>query len=229
VASLFGALLPLSPLGHEIASETGARLEIPDGIIQIPLHKKEKLELMFYDAKSVGTFQTPKSTKKISQPEEDEFVRHCSLFRSEKMNAKLTAGIYVANDFSKKNMLNKSLQIRETRRAPEDVQIVYFPLKSLVKLYARLTKERQDFLLHFESESVYKLLGRHLTTSENKLIAKDADFETYQQLSSSNTNSVYVIESLVDVFFDHVYSLVSSENVYKPYVLDLSRRLSVTT
>jgi len=106
------------------------------------------------------------------------------------------------------------------------VKIVFFPLESLVKLYTRLTKERTKFGLHFESDAVYKLLGTNLDSDEDDKIKNDKNFQIFDELRKTNTNSVYVIESLVDLFFDHVYSLETAESQYIPFIINLSKRYS---
>ena len=227
VGNLFGALLPVTKLGYGISKQLKTKkIEAPDGIIQIPIRRTKSLELMFYDCKSVGTDEVGKSTKIVSQADEDQFSRYCQLFNSDKMNARLTAGILVAKSFSAKNMRNKVLQIRSKGGVPSDVKIVFFPLESLVKLYTRLTKERTKFGLHFESDAVYKLLGTNLDSDEDDKIKNDKNFQIFDELRKTNTNSVYVIESLVDLFFDHVYSLETAESQYIPFIINLSKRYS---
>ena len=227
VANLLGSFLLITPLGHH-AAEEGYKREVPDGIIQIPIDRLNRLELMFYDCKSIGTQEKVKRTKRISQSDEDEFARYCSLFASEKMNAELTGGIFVAHDFTAENMVNKALQIRQAGHVPRRIKIIFWPLGSLVRLYARLSQERGKFLLHFEPSALYKLFGTNLTASETRLVGSGPQSDSYTKLRDSDTDAVYVTENLVDVFFNHVYCLPTAESQYLPYVLDLSRRASVT-
>ncbi len=225
VGKLFGAFMPVTPLGHNISSLTeGKKIEIPDGIIQVP-HDKN-LELMFYDCKSVGTETKEKEKKSISQADEDQFERYCKLFSSSKVQMQLSRGIFVANDFSSVNVVNKSLQIRQKDGVPSDLQLVYFPLKSLVKLYTRLTKERAKYSMHFEPDAIMKLFGQGITSEDEDILKQDDNFDTFDKLRKSNTNSVYVIESLIDVFFEHVYSMEPRNKQYLPYIIDLSKRQS---
>src|SRR5579863_383534 len=195
VTGLLGSFLPVTPLGHRVTN-VGPKREIPDGIIQIPYVKKNKLELMFYDCKSIGTERNPKEKKRISQGEEDEFIRYCELFQAAGMNAELTGGIFVAPEFTPQNMINKSLQIRERGRAPKDVQIVFLPLKSLVDLYTRISQERTKFLLHFEPSAIYKLLGKNLSKSDNDKLSQDPEIKDIRRLRESETNSVYISKGL---------------------------------
>lgn len=228
VANLLGTLLPVTQLGHKTRAQGGGKkIESPDGILQVPKLKQKELELMFYDCKSVGTSSSEKQIKKISQPDEDQFARYCKLFTSEKMTAKLTGGILIANDFSGQNLVNKSLQIRAKEEVPSGVKIIYFPLKSLVKLYTRLTTERTKFMLHFESDAVIKLFGNNLNAQEEEKIKSDTNFEIFDTIRKSNANSVYVVENLVDVFFDYVYSLPTRESQYMPFIIDLAEKYSL--
>lgn len=225
VGNLLGSFLPVTNLGHTISTLTdGKKTEVPDGIIEIP--DTNELELMFYDCKSVGKTGNEKEIKNISQPDEDQFERYCELFTSPKLKAKLSRGIFIANDFSPINLANKSLQIRNKSGVPSNLQIVYFPLKSLIKLYSRLTQERTKFMMHFEPNTISKLFGQGLDSKDEKKLESDKDFEIFNTIRKSNTNSVYVIESLVDVLFDYVYSLVARNQSYLPYIIDISKRQS---
>jgi len=226
VGKLLGSFMPVTNLGHAMADHTdGKKTEAPDGIIEIP--EKDKLELMFYDCKSVGTETKEKETKLISQSDEDQFERYCKLFDLPKLKPKLSRGIFVANDFSPINVVNKSLQIRKKTGVPPDLQIVYLPLKSLVKLYSRLTQERSKFMMHFETDAITKLFGQGIISNEEEKLKSDENFQIFDTLRKSNTNSVYIIESLVDVFFDYVYSLVPRNQSYLPYIIDISKRQSI--
>lgn len=229
VSNLLASILSVKQLGHTIGALTeGKKIEIPDGILEIEILKKgnDKLELMFYDCKSTGKPNNEKEIKRISQSDEDQFERYCRLFSSPKMSANLTGGIIVANDFSGENLVNKARQIRGKGQVPRSVKIVFLPLRSLVRLYTRTTKERRDFTAHFESEVIYQLFAENLSANAEKKLVKDPDFETFDTLRKSNTNSVYVLESLVDVFFDTVLSLPTREASYLPFVIDISHRYS---
>lgn len=226
VGKLLGSFMPVTILGHNISSlADGKKIEVPDGIMEIP--EKNNLELMFYDCKSVGTETKGKETKLISQSDEDQFERYCKLFDSPKLRARLSRGIFIANDFSPVNLVNKSLQIRTKSGVPSDLQIVYLPLKTLVKLYSRLTQERSKFMMHFETGAISKLFGIGITSEEEEKMKLDENFQVFNTLRKSNTNSVYITESLVDVFFDYVYSFTSRNQNYLPYIIDISKRQSV--
>lgn len=65
-----------------------------------------------------------------------------------------------------------------------------------------------------------------ITSNEEAKLKQDVDYEIFDKLRKANTNSVYVIESLVDIFFDYVYSMESRNQQYLPYIIDLSKRRS---
>lgn len=130
-ASLLGAIVPIKQLGHTTVESNG-RIEIPDGVVTIPLENGQRLGVMFYDCKSVGTPNNRKLIKSIEQDDEDAFARYCRLFSSSRVGVKLFGGCFIANEFSPINLANKVRQLRSRGDIPQDVTITFMPLRSLV-------------------------------------------------------------------------------------------------
>jgi hypothetical protein len=131
----------------------------------------------------------------------------------------------VANDFSETNMMNKTVQLR--KRVPNEIRIVFLPLRSLVGLYSRVTTERQSFSMRFvPSDHFEKLLGINLNKGENKKLERDDAFGTYSKIKSLDANAVYIIPALIDVFLDDVFKSTPLEDEYLPFVIEKSKRLS---
>jgi hypothetical protein len=221
-SNLFSSFIPTTQLGHKNSPGTG-KIEKPDGVVLI--ESKSDLRLMFYDCKSAGTEERSCDVKNITQSDEDEFARYSEMFSQSRMPAKLIGGCFVANDFSETNIMNKTVQLR--KRVPNEVRIVFLPLRSLVKLYSRVTTERQSFSMRFvPSDHFEKLLGINLNKGENKELERDDAFGTYSKIKSLDANAVYIIPALVDVFLNEVFKSAPLEDAYLPFVIEKSKRLS---
>jgi hypothetical protein len=217
VAALFSSLLPVTQFGHRLPG-----LEIPDGVVIVP---GKPLRLMFYDAKTAGEDKKPVYSRSIEQSDEDEFVRYVQLFNDDRIQAELVAGCYVANDFNQKNMTNKALQIR--KRVSDKVRIVFIPLNSLLKLYTKVTTQRLEFQSRFSPElHVRKLLGQDLKAHELRRLDKEKKYPAYADLRNLEVNAVYVIEALVDIFFEDVLRSEPMESSFRPFLMERARRAS---
>jgi hypothetical protein len=121
-------------------------------------------------------------------------------------------------------MLNKAMQLRQ--RVPNEIRIVFFPLRSLVNLYSNISAIRQQFQSRFTPENFHKLLGIGLTKQDLSKLEKDPRYEAYSKLKGLDVNAVLIVESLVDVFLDDVINSSPLENSFVDFLIDTAKRAS---
>ncbi len=218
VYKLLGVLgFPITPLG-----KTYRGVALPDGLIEVLLYGHQPAAY-FYDCKSAGSTENPRETYKISEEDEDRFVKYVGLFNQPKVAevVSLEGGIFICNEFSTRNLQNKVKDIR-TKLGSGDPRIIAFSLRTLTSLYVNIIENQARFRTRFDPTQIRVLFGVGLSQKELKSLEDNEASEINAAIAPSN--AFYVHPDIGRIFFERVMASEPRE-IAIPQLLERAREL----